>query len=650
MGGHKKFTQWVQEKTPKPLCNLSSTATLPTRSTKSPSGTTTKEDRVCLSPLLPHPPASVKPSAAFLQQTTNTPATSKPDDVGSSPSQTAVSVKPAVTGPPQTTSSTKEEQISQLLLRVAALEKENALLKDSVQVLEEDRNQWQRFSEQIETLGAQAINEHAEQLEQVQQTQKLASYLDVYVKAIDFSCMRSLELSDLNVFSAKVLGEGCNGSTSKVTLKKTNDFRVPLQVIECGVALKMLYNLQIVPGGGGKTDHQRDWFGREYSSLVQNPHWGVANILSFFRSFTQANLIPPETPKCIVHSETGQPLNNSPHNHCNCISVYDRTTFISEELGSETIDSVLSSKSLAAKPPVPHLQQQPQPLWFVGKDLTISSAFQLLTTVDFLNNERGVFHLDIKTDNILLLARKPLFSPGQFTVLCDFGASMSVDPTGDTPGKLVLGPREGLDGNLMNRAPETLRPFSITPNESWWDVSKTDVWAVGCVLWNMCFGIPLFKSQEETTSKAVTVPPSLSSDCPFFSKLLTHLLDRDTARRPPAWLASAFVGAHMFLDLAPPAFISSGSQQQKTECIEKQLDALRRATCSQVDDLAREQAKPPLFVPNAVSSSSRAMRPTTSSIKQTHIPVIPVRLFLQMVFLNSITIPNLLDAFSLFCD
>ncbi|KAH3705904.1 hypothetical protein Pelo_19548 [Pelomyxa schiedti] len=71
-------------------------------------------------------------------------------------------------------------------------------------------------------------------------------------------------------------------------LKPTNDWHIPRKIIEQGVALKMMFNLEFRPGSIGTTEHQRNRFDKEYRSLIQNTHWGLANIISFFRSYTQS--------------------------------------------------------------------------------------------------------------------------------------------------------------------------------------------------------------------------------------------------------------------------------------------------------------------------------------------------------------------------
>ncbi|KAH3762193.1 transport protein Sec24 [Pelomyxa schiedti] len=415
---------------------------------------------------------------------------------------------------------------------------------------------------------------------------KLLLFWERFSSCVDFSCTRAIEIGDLDIMSAQIIGVGCNGTTSKVMLKPTSDWHIPRKIMEQGVALKMMFNLVVQPGGIGTTEHQRNRFDREYISLIQNTHWGVANILSFFRSYTQEVLIPRDRKMYLVSSETGNPLNRGADDQ-DRVSIYDRTTFITQELGSTTLEKHVQTTVVTVRP-----QQQPRhhttsraanhaspsraaptvvlPL---GRDQTLESTFQLLATVDHLNNKRGLFHLDIKSDNILLLERSGF--TGQFTVLCDFGTSVNINPSGSggiAPGMLQLGPNEAPGGNLINRAPESLRPVALTPRSSTYDVSKTDLWAIGCVVWQMCFGTSAFTSEAAITSKPISIPPELGRDCPCLHQLLARVFDRNPATRPSARLAAAFVGTHLFLpglashlnNQPPPSLPSSSPTSTST--------------------------------------------------------------------------------------
>ncbi|KAH3745730.1 Protein NLRC3 [Pelomyxa schiedti] len=498
---------------------------------------------------------------------------------------------------------------------------------------------------------------------ELQQEKEIQMYLDQFTSYIDFSFMRAIEMSDVDLLSAKILGVGCNGTTSNVKLKPTNDWHIPRRMIEQGVALKMMYNLVIQPDiGVGTTEHQRNRFDREYLSLIQNQHWGVANIISFFRSYTQEALMP--TRMCLVSSDTGMPLDTSPHNHQECVSIYNRTTFIMQELGSTTLQKHIRA-AMPTKEPTAVLLP-------LGKDKTLESTFQLLSTVDHLNNKRGLFHLDIKSDNILLLERAGF--TGQFTVLCDFGTSVSINPSGNrstgvTPGMLELGQNEAPEGNLLNRAPEALRPVALKPRSSTYNVSQTDLWAVACVVWQMSFGTGPFASEEDITSRPVVVPAALARECRCLHQLLKRLLGRNPATRPSAGLASAFVGAHLFLpdlaDLALPrpaptptsspaasSAASSPSPSRSTSTsasasasasgtpasssssaasmwmesrIEKSLRALKARTCEGIRTMMGQQ--------NDVDESERS---------------ISVRLFLQLVFIKQSTPALILQALTAF--
>lgn len=76
------------------------------------------------------------------------------------------------------------------------------------------------------------------------------------------------------------------------TIKQNRYGRViPESVMNKGVALKMMYHYKRQPNTVGNTIAMKQKFEKEYSALIQNPHWGVTNVLNFFRSFTKVCVV-----------------------------------------------------------------------------------------------------------------------------------------------------------------------------------------------------------------------------------------------------------------------------------------------------------------------------------------------------------------------
>jgi len=153
---------------------------------------------------------------------------------------------------------------------------------------------------------------------------------------------------------------------------------------------------------------------------------------------------------------------------------------------------------------------------------TIEYALQISQALEHAHNA-GVIHRDLKPSNLLLT------KDGKVK-LTDFGIARDTQATQLTAaGKTV--------GTMAYMAPEQItgkHPIS----------RKTDLYALGCVMFEMLTGRPPFQSesQPELLFKHIEEePPSVrefSIDCPLWlDKLIAELLEKDPQERPHDALA-----------------------------------------------------------------------------------------------------------------
>jgi serine/threonine protein kinase len=133
-------------------------------------------------------------------------------------------------------------------------------------------------------------------------------------------------------------------------------------------------------------------------------------------------------------------------------------------------------------------------------------------------HERGIIHRDLKPSNLLLT------KSGQLK-LADFGIARDTDATGLTAtGRTV--------GTFAYMAPEQIRGFPPVTH-------KTDLYSLGCVLYELLSGRPPFEGQsapEVMYAHVEKTPPRVTTialDCPvWFDALIGQLLEKDPEKRP----------------------------------------------------------------------------------------------------------------------
>ncbi len=152
---------------------------------------------------------------------------------------------------------------------------------------------------------------------------------------------------------------------------------------------------------------------------------------------------------------------------------------------------------------------------------TIHHARQICAALEYAH-EHGIIHRDLKPGN-LMLAKNGVVKLG------DFGVAQDVNATGLTAtGKTV--------GTFAYMAPEQIRGSPPVSH-------KTDLYALGCVLYELLTGKPPFEG--DTPAKVfyqhLEQPPervaTVALDCPIWlDRLVNQLLEKDPDKRP--WDAS----------------------------------------------------------------------------------------------------------------
>ncbi|KAM9393310.1 AP2-associated protein kinase 1 isoform 6-T6 [Pholidichthys leucotaenia] len=139
-----------------------------------------------------------------------------------------------------------------------------------------------------------------------------------------------------------------------------------------------------------------------------------------------------------------------------------------------------------------------------------------------------IVHRDLKVENILLHDR------GHY-VLCDFGSATNRFQNPQTEGVAVVEEEIKKYTTLSYRAPEMVNLYSgkvVT--------TKADIWALGCLLYKLCFfTLPFGESQVAICDGSFTIPDN-SRYSHEIHCLIRYMLEPDPDKRPDIYQVSYF--------------------------------------------------------------------------------------------------------------
>ncbi|XP_077325588.1 AP2-associated protein kinase 1 isoform X2 [Lithobates pipiens] len=139
-----------------------------------------------------------------------------------------------------------------------------------------------------------------------------------------------------------------------------------------------------------------------------------------------------------------------------------------------------------------------------------------------------IIHRDLKVENILLHDR------GHY-VLCDFGSATNKCQNPQTEGVTAVDDEIKKYTTLSYRAPEMVNLYSgkvIT--------AKADIWALGCLLYKLCFfTLPFGESQVSICDGNFTIPDN-SRYSHDMHCLIRYMLEPDPDKRPDIFQVSYF--------------------------------------------------------------------------------------------------------------
>jgi hypothetical protein len=192
----------------------------------------------------------------------------------------------------------------------------------------------------------------------------------------------------------------------------------------------------------------------------------------------------------------------------------------------------------------------------------VTIARQIVDALEAAHNQ-GIVHRDLKPANIILQGTTDISTTDIRAKVLDFGLAKSSarlldeDPTisiGDTAvGRIV--------GTPAYMSPEQARGLAVD--------ARTDVWAFGCVLYEMIVGRPAFRraTTSDTIAKILEHDPdwqALPESTPAsIRRLLTRCLEKDPKRRLHAIADANFELDEALVESKPGVIVKAAPPQRR---------------------------------------------------------------------------------------
>ena len=164
---------------------------------------------------------------------------------------------------------------------------------------------------------------------------------------------------------------------------------------------------------------------------------------------------------------------------------------------------------------------------------------QILDTIEYMHN-RGVIHRDLKPENVLLDDKKHI-------KITDFGTAKILKESKDASGRSTFQQDTSSEENRARSfvgTAEYVSPELLTDKNA---CKASDLWAFGCIIYQLLSGRPPFKAGNEyqTFQKIVALDYSFPRGFPEVAKdLVERLLVLDPQRR----LSIEHIKNHQFFD------------------------------------------------------------------------------------------------------
>lgn len=219
---------------------------------------------------------------------------------------------------------------------------------------------------------------------------------------------------------------------------------------------------------------------------------------------------------------------------------------------------------------------------------------------------KPILHRDLKIENILCDSRT-----GNY-VLCDYGSCTVRPMHPETLGASQCEEEIARFTTLAYRAPEMVSLFSGNTV-----TTKADIWALGCLLYKLCFFKTPFGEQAlAIVSGQFTIPDS-STYSDQLHRLIRYMLEPKAESRPTIWQVceAAFKLAgqrnpvqNVFNSVRPPAILPEAKRESDTKKTPKKQPASNYSTPSN-SALTSSTSKPRHDVSITVTSISSRERP-----------------------------------------